>query len=147
MFNLDLNSLLIQSILPELYDHLLDHSNCILVAPPRSGKTSMVPLTLLSSAWREKREIILLESHHIATRSAANRIAFLSNEKTGQVIGYRTRLEKNSSQTIIKVVTQGLFLRFLLNNPFLDQIAAIIFDEIHERFIETDLCLALCHNL
>lgn len=141
-------SLPIQQTIPELYNHLLDHPNCILVAPPGTGKTSLIPLSLIDAPWRQHKKIIMLEPRRIATRAAAKQMATLLHEPIGQTIGYRTRLEKAiSQQTIIEVVTHGLFLRYLLNNPFLDQVAGIIFDEIHERSLETDLCLALCHNL
>lgn len=148
MLSPDRISLPIQDILPEIYKHLLTQQNCILVAPPGSGKTSLVPLSLLPSPWRHEKKIILLEPRRIATRAAATQMAYRYHENIGQTIGYRTRMEKKvSAQTRLEVVTQGLFLRYLLNNPFLDDVAAIIFDEIHERSVETDLCLALCHNL
>ena len=148
MFKPDPISLPIQNTLPELHDHLLTHQNCILVASPGSGKTSLVPLSLLQAPWRNGHRIIMLEPRRIAARAAAKQMACLYHETIGQTIGYRTRMEKvASSKTRIEVVTHGLFLRHLLNNPFLDQVAAIIFDEIHERSLESDLCLALCRDL
>lgn len=141
-------SLPIQPTLPKLYDYLTQHPNAILVAPPGTGKTSLVPLALLDAPWLQGKKLIMLEPRRIATRAAARQMAYLSGEEVGKTIGYRTRMDKAvNAQTKIEVVTQGLFLRHLLNNPLLDNVAGIIFDEIHERSLDADLCLGLCRNL
>lgn len=148
MYSIPNISLPIQPTLPELYEYLNHQPNVILVAPPGTGKTSLVPLALLDAPWKQGKKLIMLEPRRIATRAAARQMAHLLNEEIGQKVGYRTRMDKAiSSNTEIEVVTQGLFLRQLLNNPFLDDIAGIIFDEIHERSLDADLCLGLCRNL
>ncbi|CAI3927418.1 HrpA-like RNA helicase (HrpA) (PDB:5N8R) [Commensalibacter communis] len=148
MFSISNISLPIQHTLPDLYEYLNQHSNVILVAPPGTGKTSLVPLALLDAPWKQGKKLIMLEPRRIATRAAARQMSHLLNEEIGQKIGYRTRMDKAiSANTEIEVVTQGLFLRHLLNNPLLDDIAGIIFDEIHERSLDADLCLGLCRNL
>ncbi|EUK18314.1 ATP-dependent helicase HrpB [Commensalibacter papalotli (ex Servin-Garciduenas et al. 2014)] len=148
MYSIPNISLPIQSTLPKLYDYLNQHPNVILVAPPGTGKTSLVPLSLQDAQWVQSKKLIMLEPRRIATRAAARQMAHLSNEEVGKTIGYRTRMDKAiSAQTKIEVVTQGLFLRRLLNNPLLDDVAGIIFDEIHERSLDADLCLGLCRNL
>ncbi|MDI2090550.1 ATP-dependent helicase HrpB [Commensalibacter oyaizuii] len=148
MYNIKNIDLPIQSILPRLYEHLNHHTNVILVAPPGTGKTSLVPLSLLDASWKQEKKLIMLEPRRIATRAAAKQMSFLCQEEIGQTIGYRTRMEKAiSPKTTIEVVTQGLFLRHLLNNPLLDDVAGVIFDEIHERSLDADMCLGLCRNL
>ncbi|MDI2112290.1 ATP-dependent helicase HrpB [Commensalibacter nepenthis] len=148
MFSISNISLPIQHTLPEVYEYLNQHSNVILVAPPGTGKTSLVPLALLDAPWKRGKKLIMLEPRRIATRAAARQMSLLLNEEIGQKIGYRTRMDKAiSANTEIEVVTQGLFLRHLLNNPLLEDVAGILFDEIHERSLDADLCLGLCRNL
>ena len=120
----------------------------VLVAPPGAGKTTLVPLHLLSAAWRGDGKILMLEPRRLATRAAATRMAQLLNEPLGHTAGFRTRLESaTSAATRIEVVTEGLLVRRLQSDPGLDGVAAVILDEIHERSLESDLALALCLDL
>jgi len=122
--------------------------NAVLVAPPGAGKTTLVPLALLQASWRNDRLILMLEPRRLATRAAATRMASLLGQPVGQTIGYRTRLDgAGSAETRVEVITEGLLLRRLQSDPGLDEVAAVILDEIHERSLESDLALALCLDL
>jgi ATP-dependent helicase HrpB len=134
--------------LPALRQALDGGSNAVLVAPPGAGKTTLVPLALLSASWRGEQRILMLEPRRLATRAAAARMAALLGESPGQTIGYRTRLDgAGSPATRIEVVTEGLLVRRLQSDPGLDGVAAVILDEVHERSLESDLALALCLDL
>lgn len=123
---------------------LADGTNAVLSAPPGAGKTSLVPLALLTAAWRGDRTILLLEPRRLAARAAAERLAENLDEALGERVGYRIRLESRiSARTRILVVTEGVFTRMILDDPGLEGIAAVIFDEIHERSLAVDLGLAL----
>ncbi|NHN86018.1 ATP-dependent helicase HrpB [Acetobacter musti] len=139
----------VRDCLPALAATLDQTPNAVLVAPPGAGKTTLVPLMLLQSGWRgETGRIIMLEPRRLAARAAAQRMASLLGEPTGQTVGFRTRLESAVSQaTRIEVVTEGLFLRRLLSDPMLDDVACVIFDEIHERSLDADLALAFSLDL
>ncbi|MFH6782629.1 MULTISPECIES: ATP-dependent helicase HrpB [Methylobacterium] len=118
--------------------------NAVLVAPPGAGKTTRVPLALLESPWREDKKIILLEPRRLAARAAAERMAATLGEAVGETVGLRVRLgSKISARTRIEVVTEGVFARMILDDPELDGIAAVLFDEFHERSLDADLGLAL----
>jgi ATP-dependent helicase HrpB len=118
--------------------------SAVLVAPPGAGKTSIVPLALLEAPWRGDGTVLLLEPRRIAARAAARRMAALLGEEVGETIGYRMRLDaKISPKTRILVVTEGVFPRMVLDDPELHGIAAIIFDEFHERSLDADFGLAL----
>jgi ATP-dependent helicase HrpB len=115
-----------------------------LVAPPGAGKTTRVPLALLDEVWGSGGKIIMLEPRRLAARAAAARMAASLGEGVGQTIGLRVRLEsKISAQTRIEVVTEGVFSRMILDDPGLEGIAAVLFDEFHERSLDADLGLAL----
>jgi ATP-dependent helicase HrpB len=134
--------------LPSLHAALNAGRNAVLVAPPGAGKTTLVPLALLDSPWRGDSRILMLEPRRLATRAAAARMAFLRDEPVGKTIGYRTRLDgAGSAETRVEVITEGLLLRRLQSDPGLDNVAAVILDEIHERSLESDLGLALCLDL
>jgi len=116
----------------------------VLVAPPGAGKTTRVPLALLPAAWRGDGRIIMLEPRRLAARAAARRMATTLGEEVGETVGYRVRLDaKISRRTRIEVVTEGVFSRMVLVDPELSGIAAVLFDEFHERSLDGDLGLAL----
>ncbi len=115
----------------------------MLVAPPGAGKTTRVPLALLAADWRGEGRIILLEPRRLAARAAAARMAATLGEAVGGTVGYRVRMERRvSSATRIEVVTEGVFTRMIVDDPSLEGVAAVIFDEFHERSLEGDLGLA-----
>ena len=121
--------------------------NLVVQAPPGSGKTTLIPLALLDEPWLAGRSIIMLEPRRLAARMAARRMAWLLNEPVGETVGYRVRLEsKVGPRTRIEVHTDGVFLRRLQRDPELTGVAAVLFDEVHERGLETDLALALCRE-
>lgn len=116
----------------------------VLVAPPGAGKTTLVPLALLDASWRGAGMIVLLEPRRLAARAAARRMAALLGEEVGGTAGYRMRLDsRRSAKTKILVVTEGVFARMVLDDPELAGIAAVIFDEFHERSLDADFGLAL----
>jgi len=119
-------------------------NRAVLSAPPGAGKTTLVPLHLLKQAWRGDGRIIMLEPRRLAARAAASRMASLLGETVGETVGYRMRLDNRiSGRTRIEVVTEGVFVRMILDDPELRGAAAVIFDEFHERSLDADLGLAL----
>ncbi|HZH51650.1 MAG TPA: ATP-dependent helicase HrpB [Microvirga sp.] len=137
-------SLPIDAVLPELTASLAARPNAVLVAPPGAGKTTRVPLVLLDEPWVEGRKIILLEPRRLAARAAADRMARTLGEAVGETVGLRVRLgSKIGRKTRIEVVTEGVFARMILDDPSLEGVAAVLFDEFHERSLDADLGLAL----
>ncbi len=148
MFDVTATGLPIAACLPALLDSLAVLPNAVLVAPPGAGKTTTVPLALLEAAWRGDGRIVMLEPRRLAARAAAGRMAGLLGQAVGGTVGYRTRLHSAvSAQTRIEVVTEGLLVRRLLGDPGLAGVAAVIFDEVHERGLDADLALAFCLDL
>lgn len=136
-------SLPIDNVLPALLSELEREPFAILVAPPGAGKTTRVPLALLDAPWRQHGRIIVLEPRRLAARAAARRMASVLGEEVGATVGFRVRMEsKVSSRTRIEVVTEGVFTRMILADPELTGIAAVLFDEFHERNLDGDLGLA-----
>ena len=137
----------VESALPELLAALVSRSEAVLVAPPGAGKTTRVPPALLGAAWAEEGKIILLSPRRIAARAAAARMAAEMGERVGDTVGYRVRLDSRvSAKTRIEVVTEGVFTRLIQTDPELKGVAAILFDEFHERSIDGDLGLALARE-
>ena len=131
-------------LLPELTATLASQTTVLLQAPPGAGKTTRVPVALMDSPWRQGRRILVLEPRRLAARSAARFMARQLGEKPGQTVGYRTRLDTRvSTQTAIEVVTEGILTRMIQSDPLLDDYAAVLFDEFHERSLQADLGLAL----
>ncbi|MEN9464320.1 MAG: ATP-dependent helicase HrpB [Pseudomonadota bacterium] len=133
----------ILAVLPELKTQLSHHTTVLLSAEPGAGKTTAVPLALLSESWLTGK-ILMLEPRRMAARNAAQFMAKQLNEEVGQTIGYRIRLEsKISAQTRIEVVTEGILTHLLHSDSSLSGYSLIIFDEFHERNLHSDLGLAL----
>ena len=134
----------VTAALPALSDALDNAGQAVLVAPPGAGKTTLVPLHLLDAQWRGDGMIVLLEPRRLAARAAARRMAGLLGEKPGETVGYAMRLDRKvSAKTRILVVTEGVMARMILDDPELSGIAAVIFDEFHERSLDGDFGLAL----
>ncbi|MDY0882124.1 ATP-dependent helicase HrpB [Dongia soli] len=139
------DALPIETLLPDIRAALAAAPNLVLEAPPGAGKTTMVPLALRDEAWLSGGKIVMLEPRRLAARSAAHRMANLLGEEVGETVGYRVRLDRRvGPKTRIEVVTTGLFLRQLQADPTLPGIGAVLFDEFHERTIDSDLALAFC---
>ncbi len=134
----------IAPLLPRILDSLSAHPRLVLEAPPGAGKTTQVPLALLDAAWLEGRKIVMLEPRRVAARSAALFMARQLGEEVGGTVGYRIRFEnKVSARTRIEVVTEGILTRMLQDDPLLESVGALLFDEFHERHLAGDLGLAL----
>jgi ATP-dependent helicase HrpB len=137
----------IDAVLDELARTLAANNAAVLVAPPGAGKTTRVPLALLDAPWVRNRKIIVLEPRRIAARASAERMAHTSGERVGETVGYRVRFgSKVSRATRIEVVTEGIFSRQILDDPELSGVAAVLFDEFHERSLDADLGLALARD-
>jgi ATP-dependent helicase HrpB len=134
----------IRAVLPELLRHLAATPNLVLQAPPGAGKTTIVPLALLDQPWLAGKKIVMLEPRRLAARAAARRMATLLGDTVGGLAGYRVRLDSRiGPKTRIEVVTDGVFTRMIQDDPGLEEIGALLFDEFHERRLDTDLGLAL----
>ncbi|PTU78666.1 ATP-dependent helicase HrpB [Pseudomonas indoloxydans] len=137
----------IDAALPPLLMALQGRDEVVLQAPPGAGKTTRVPLALLGESWLEGQSIIMLEPRRLAARAAAERMASELGEKVGETVGYRIRLESRvGPNTRIEVVTEGILSRRLQEDPSLEGVGVVIFDEFHLRTLEADLALALCLN-
>ncbi|HEX4736998.1 MAG TPA: ATP-dependent helicase HrpB [Allosphingosinicella sp.] len=133
----------IHAVLPDLLKALQHQSNAVLVAPPGAGKTTAVAPALLDQSWCTG-EILLLSPRRLAARAAAERMAELAGEKVGETIGYATRLDsRRSARTRILVLTEGIFRNRIQADPELTGISAVLFDEVHERSLDSDFGLAL----
>ena len=137
----------IDAVLDELSRTLQEYNAAVLVAPPGAGKTTRVPLALLDAPWAKNKKIIVLEPRRIAARASAERMAQTLRERVGETVGYRVRFgSKVSRATRIEVVTEGIFSRQILDDPELSDVAAVLFDEFHERSLDADLGLALARD-
>ena len=135
----------IHAVLPELSRALAGARNLVLEAPPGAGKSTVVPLALLDEPWARGRRILLLEPRRLAARAVAARMAKTLGEPLGGTVGYRMRLDTRvSARTRLEVITEGVLTRMLQEDPSLEGVAAVLFDEFHERSLSADLGLALC---
>ena len=133
----------IATVLPKLLSEMRRGNGAVLIAPPGAGKTTAVAPALLAEAWC-KGTIVLTSPRRVAARAAAERMAAMLREEAGQSVGYMTRLDtKKSAKTRILVVTEAIFVNTLLDDPELKGVSAVLFDEAHERHLDTDLGLAL----
>ena len=138
-----MSELPIHTVLPELLAALRDGPNAVLVAPPGAGKTTAVAPALLGEPWCDG-EILLLSPRRVAARAAAERMAELLGERPGETIGYATRLDtKRSAKTRVTVMTEAIFVNRIVDDPELPDVSAVLFDEAHERHLDSDLGLAL----
>ena len=138
----------IDAALPELTAALQARNAAILVAPPGAGKTTRVPLVLAQEPWAENRRILVLEPRRLAARAAAERMAKTLGERVGETVGLRVRFgSKVSRKSRIEVITEGIFTRLIIDDPMLDGVAAVLFDEFHERSLDADLGLALARDV
>lgn len=134
----------IDPLLPRIRESLAAHPRLVLEAPPGAGKTTQVPPALLDAPWLGARRILMLEPRRVAARAAAGFMARQRGEEVGQTVGYRIRFESRMSQaTRIEVVTEGILTRMIQDDPMLEGVGAILFDEFHERHMAADLGLAL----
>ena len=134
----------IDAVLGDLANALRAAPNAVLVAPPGAGKTTRVPLALMDEGWVAGRKLIVLEPRRLAARAAAQRMAQTLGEEVGETIGLRVRLgSKVSAKTRVEIVTEGVFARMILEDPSLEGVACVLFDEFHERSLDADLGLAL----
>lgn len=135
----------ITPLLPHISQALAQQGQTILQAPPGAGKTTLVPLYLMQQAWLQGQKILLLEPRRVAARTCAAHMASLLGEKVGQQVGLRIRQHTQcSAQTRLEVITGGVFIRMLQDDPSLEGVGLVIFDECHERSLDSDLGLALC---
>lgn len=137
----------IHVVLEPLKTVLSRGNTAVLAAPPGAGKTTVVPLALLDQPWLGEGRILVLEPRRLAARAAANRMARTLNQETGETVGYRTRLQSRvGPRTRIEVITEGVFTRMILDDPALEGVGAVLFDEFHERSLDADLGLALARE-
>ena len=119
------------------------NSSLVVTAPPGAGKSTLLPLTILSSLG-EGEKILMLEPRRLAARQIAERMAQMLGEQVGETVGYRVRFESRvSKRTRIEVLTEGILTRMIVDDATLDGVSVVIFDEFHERSINSDLALAL----
>src|SRR5689334_4464688 len=138
----------IDTALQELVAALSASNAAVLVAPPGAGKTTRVPLVLLDEPWAKDKKILVLEPRRLAARAAAARMASTLLEQVGDTVGLRVRFgSKVGKHTRIEVVTEGVFTRLVLDDPSLAGVAAVLFDEFHERSLDADLGLALARDV
>ena len=145
---MELPPLPIDVALPELTEALRKRNAAVLVAPPGAGKTTRVPLVLADEPWAAGRRILVLEPRRLAARAAAERMAQTLGERVGETVGLRVRFgSKVSRKTRIEIITEGIFTRLVLDDPMLEGVGAVLFDEFHERSLDADIGLALARDV
>ncbi|MEI7852585.1 MAG: ATP-dependent helicase HrpB [Planctomycetota bacterium] len=141
----ELDSLPVALVMPELMNALGNGSAAVLHAPPGAGKTTLVPIGLIKAGYEG---IVLIEPRRLAAKASALRIAYLQGSKIGDLIGYQVRFDSNySSKTKCLVVTTGIILNWLSSDPYLSDCKILVFDEFHERSLESDLLLGMARLL
>ena len=139
-----ISGLPIDTALPALREALASCPSAVLQAPPGAGKSTVVPLALLEEPWTQGQRVLMLEPRRLAARAVAQRMSQTLGETVGRTVGYRMRMDTRVSRdTRVEVVTEGVLTRMLQNDPALEGVAAVIFDEFHERSLQADLGLAL----
>ena len=134
------------NIASEVNNKLKQHDKLVITAPPGAGKSTLLPLTILEGVT-DGGKILMLEPRRLAAKQVAERMADLLHEPVGETVGYRVRFEKKvSAKTRIEVLTEGILTRMLVNDPMLDGVSAVIFDEFHERSLASDVALALARE-
>lgn len=144
----------VRSLLP-IHEHLAQitgllqkHTSLILQAPPGTGKTTVLPLSLLDAPWMEGKRCLMLQPRRLAAKSVATRMAQMLGESVGKTVGYQMRLERVASpSTRLEIITEGILAKRIISDPELKGVGAIIFDEFHERSIHADIGLALAREI
>src|SRR5262245_54349323 len=134
----------IDAVLPELLAALRTSGAAVLRAPTGAGKTTRVPPAIVESGLAGSELVLMLEPRRVAARAAARRMAIEHGTPLGDIFGYQVRFDRKAGpRTRVLVVTPGVLLRLLHDNPLLEGIAAVVFDEFHERGLEADLALGM----
>ena len=142
------DSLPIDEVLPQIVAAMREHFSVVLRAPTGAGKTTRVPPALLDAGLLGERRVIVLEPRRVAARAAARRMAFERGCLLGDEVGYQVRFDRKwCDRTRILVVTEGTLVRMLQDDPFLDDVAVVVFDEFHERSLDTDLSLGMVRRV
>lgn len=138
----------IESVLAEIARAFQQSRAVVLAAPPGAGKSTRVPLWMLTAGFVGNGRLLLLEPRRMAARAVAERMASLLGERTGQTVGYQIRFEaRMSDATRILVITEGILSRRMISDPFLEGVSAVVLDEFHERSVHSDLALAFVKEL
>ncbi|MEN2282068.1 ATP-dependent helicase HrpB [Algoriphagus sp. SE2] len=147
-FNPNSFDLPVAEIIHQVKSQLSKANSLIIQAPPGAGKSTLLPLALLNEPWLQGKKILMLEPRRLATKSIAQRMAFMSNTKVGDLIGYRIRFESVvSKNTRLEVITEGILTRMLHSDNSLEDVGLVIFDEFHERNLHSEVALALCREV
>lgn len=138
----------VDDVLPQLLEGLRRHASVVLRAPTGAGKTTRVPPAILAAGFADSGSVVVLQPRRLAARAAARRIAEERNVRLGGEVGYQVRFDSRvSSDSRIIVMTEGILLRMLQDDPFLEKVAVVVFDEFHERNLNSDLALGMVHRL
>lgn len=134
----------IDAVLPELLAALRGSNSVVLKAPAGAGKTTRVPTAILDAGLAGDRQILMLQPRRVAARAAARRMSFERGTRLGEDIGYQVRFDEQvTARTRVRVVTEGVLLRMLFDDPFLERLGVVVFDEFHERSLSSDVALGM----